>query len=357
MVRVLLIRHGESEENATMHDLFNMVARKEIAKEEFRAGMKERMAPDGDSPLTAAGLQQVSELGSYWAPLLAEKAARGSLHMFVSPFSRTMGTADPLMSALYESFGTTAAVRQELGEVPGLVAREDIEVVDQAEELSNQGRVEEARGLLATHDWRECGMTPKQLLAKFPWARLEGSSLADHPEDLPWYTRGWERPSVAAARAQVNTEFLRSLQERLPNNDVVVLVAHGMSLGLLLKALLTSGSSTVSIFSEVENTSVTSLFLESPDTQNGMMIMGMGMSAHFPQSPPLEKAKLEFFNRVDHLSGTQSGMLMHNWMQRKGVLKRKSTAPAPVPVDRDVGAQIQVQPASAASATTLRARL
>ena len=82
MVRVMMIRHGKSEENAAMHDLFKLVARKEMNKESFRAGMKTRMAPDGDSPLTSLGKQQVEELGGYWAPLLTEKAAKGALHVF-----------------------------------------------------------------------------------------------------------------------------------------------------------------------------------------------------------------------------------------------------------------------------------
>jgi len=341
MVRVLLIRHGESEENETLHNLFDMLQRKEISgKQAIREGMKDKMVDDGDSPLTALGRQQVEELGTYWAPMLAHKAATGGLHAFVSPFTRTMCTADPLLSILHDNFGVIATIRPELGEVPGLVARDDTELVDQAEDLATQGKVEEALEKLRTHKWRACGMTPSQLTQKFPWARLANSSLSDHPTDLPWYTSGWERPSVAAARGEVNRDFLRSLQSTLPNDDVVVLVAHGLSLGILLRTLLTSGSSTVSMFNEVENTSVTSLFLASPSVQgDGNFFMPMGLAPHFPQRAPLTTAKLEFFNRVDHLSGTPT---MQNWMLRKGVMKKAHG-----------GSQIQ----AAAASATLKARL
>ena len=60
----------------------------------------ENMDAGADAPLTSKGVAQAAAFGAAWAPLLAERAKQGKLKVFVSPFLRTLQTADPLMKEL-----------------------------------------------------------------------------------------------------------------------------------------------------------------------------------------------------------------------------------------------------------------
>jgi broad specificity phosphatase PhoE len=100
MVRVLLVRHAQSRQNAHMLEVEERLERGELSAAGFNKAMRD--APDGlhagaDACLTELGEQQARDLGEAWAPLLEAKARQGRLHVLVSPFLRTLQTASPLL--------------------------------------------------------------------------------------------------------------------------------------------------------------------------------------------------------------------------------------------------------------------
>lgn len=96
----MLIRHAESVQNKHMRGVMERLRTGDIAAKPFNEQM--RRGPPGahggaDAELTPLGLEQADMLGAAWAPALSAAAAAGKLRVYVSPFIRTMRTADPLL--------------------------------------------------------------------------------------------------------------------------------------------------------------------------------------------------------------------------------------------------------------------
>jgi broad specificity phosphatase PhoE len=86
-----------------MESVMERMVRGELNRESFNKAMRDGPPGTGacdDAQLTELGLSQAERLGQTWNPLLVEKAKRGKLLCFVSPFTRTLQTADPLMAKL-----------------------------------------------------------------------------------------------------------------------------------------------------------------------------------------------------------------------------------------------------------------
>ena len=175
-MRLLLVRHAESEQNAYMESLLELMRRGELSPEAFNTAMRdakprggERTDAGSDATLTELGRSQAQRLGAAWAPLLVDKARRGKLLVFVSPFKRTLMTADPLMAALASAVpGFRAAVLPAIMEAGGLTSREDFAHFGRIGALMKGGRREEAVALLGSIQWAPQG---RCRLACFPCLR------------------------------------------------------------------------------------------------------------------------------------------------------------------------------------------
>ena len=311
MPRVMMIRHGESEDNVNNIRLSISARNGQITKEEFVERMELLMSPDGDAPLSARGEEQAERLGEYYAPALAHAAREGHLHFFNSPFLRNLQTAAPLIRRLREEHGVvvTSQVWCNLGEVPGLVRTSQMKPVQQVLE---QGGVEKAREQLAQTRWEPAGMSGNQIRERFPWTSLQHEAFPDDL-DAPWYVDGYETPTLAVARVKRVALWLRSECRRLGPHDIVAFVCHGHTMALLLQQLLSFGDPAV-YFENIDNTSVTMLIV-------GEVAQGPGpkrMLSLFPQESEECGVQLELFSRTEHL-GTER---VQQYLQYVGVMPR-----------------------------------
>ena len=165
----MMIRHAQSEQNAYMETISARMVAGELSVGDFNKAM--RHGPPGtaagdDAKLTELGLTQAQRLADTWAPLLVEKARQGKLRCLVSPFQRTLQTADPLMQQLRKHSPTLEAVLlPAIMESGGLTDAEDFAKFDEIEVLMNEGKRKEAIALLKGIEWKPQGMNAKQVRA------------------------------------------------------------------------------------------------------------------------------------------------------------------------------------------------
>lgn len=324
MVRLLLVRHAETTQNAFMSELLAEIASGRRARSEFNQRM--RRAPAGcaagdDAELTERGHEQAQMLASAWAPLLARQAAEGRLLVFTSPFQRTLQTAAPLLLELRRHASCFEAVLlPALMETGGLTDAGDFREFDHMEALSRSGNRREALEHFKTLKWKPQGMTARQIRTRFPWARaatevdLEviGQELPSAvPPDARWWTGGYESRKRAERRTDALASWvldsLRANRSGATGDDTtVVLMSHGGTIshlvGKLLKAALVPTPTLQGEIREeglstegVPNTSVTSLLLPSD---------GFSYAGEHPRTNGEVQrfaAKLERFNDTSHL--------------------------------------------------------
>ena len=307
MVRVLLIRHAQSLQNAYMEGISAKIARGELAPTELNKAMRdapENMDAGADSPLTEKGAAQADRLGEAWGPLLADRAKQGKLKVFVSPFMRTLATADPLMRRLVQSApGFTASLLPAIMEKGGLTAADDFRKFDQIDALTRAGKRDEALAFLKAIEWQPMGMTGEQIEQRFRWT-VGSSGSSDGPplpgnvhvsRSEPWWRDGYESSKAAAARVREVVQWLDGpLREGVSGDTVVVpaprnnhlehwstfvlqfgtvlaadhadcflqvLVTHGGTIAALTEALLGFGEGLSA--DGIRNTSVSSLLMPS----------------------------------------------------------------------------------------------
>ena len=170
-MRVLLIRHAQSVQNAYMEG----VLARDLPKGEFNKAMRD--APPGmdagaDAALTAKGCGQARLLAEHWAPLLADAARRGRLAVFISPFLRTLLTADPLLRSLalrvpgWASGPQPPLLLPAIMELGGLTAAEDFKQFDRIDALASAGRRAEAMALFKAIAWEPMGLS---VLSTWAW--------------------------------------------------------------------------------------------------------------------------------------------------------------------------------------------
>jgi len=162
------------------------------------------------------------------------------------------------------------------------------------------------KALLKGMKWRPCGFAGAALLARFPWAHLP----ADFPMDTPWYTGGFEGPTRNAKRMAALMQELHNLNQRYGEEDVVVFVAHGGTIGDLLYRLLLQqerpadfeAARQTALFEGVHNTSVTSLLIPGKHFPFPANMRGNGQLLGF-------RCALEFMNNTVHLGEAH----LKNW--------------------------------------------
>ena len=127
MPRIMMVRHAQSAQNAYMETLMVKMGKGDIDADAFNRGMRDGpagTAAGDDSSLSVLGVSQADCLGRSWAPLLLEKAKLGKLITFVSPFLRTLQTADPLLSEICRQVpGYKAVILPAIMEAGGLTAQ------------------------------------------------------------------------------------------------------------------------------------------------------------------------------------------------------------------------------------------
>jgi broad specificity phosphatase PhoE len=223
-----------------MHTAIEKLIRREITADQLgetaEAAMLEIVPPNGDSPLSEKGQEQARKLGEYWAPILDGRAGNGGVHFFVSPQIRCMRTASPLITQLFEKHGITAKVLPDLIEVPGLMQKEDqVAFYTAYEKLLSEGKKDEAAAFRQGFKWQACGENVEDLQKEFPWAVFDPKLF---PATGPWYDKGWESLGEARERADRNVALLRSLQSKMRDGEVVVVVSHGAAMGNIISSLL-----------------------------------------------------------------------------------------------------------------------
>lgn len=217
---MLLVRHGESQNNPMWAEIFDPVAAAPPGSQAKLAAEVEWLARRLDDPaLTAKGADEAQRFADGYAPRIAESVGRGRAHVFVSPFLRTCSTAAPIVRELGDR--CAAKVRPDLFEVGGCYT-----------EVAGGGRGGPGRCL-----------TVAEIEARFAYD-VSALSAAGRPRGEGWYAGGWETDAEGRARAAAVADWLRSpeLLAECSNGGAdgswAVLVMHGHFIDLLIKALL-----------------------------------------------------------------------------------------------------------------------
>lgn len=200
-MKVLLVRHGESANNAMYKYLekTRQTATREDLLEEWR---KRR---DEDPALTEQGIEQGKQVSKFYSKILNGK----NIHVFSSPTLRGLQTAEQFVKY--------------------------IQVATPVKVLDN---LYERDGIYHTHK-HVYSKSKEQLERKFPAFNFEGLKPG------PWYKRGHkETPEEAVERCNeiVNDWLLDEDFIQRNCNNVVVLIVHRELMSLILEAFVNSSS-------------------------------------------------------------------------------------------------------------------
>lgn len=251
----LLIRHGES--TANRRDFVRaLAARAErlTPRQAYARRLAEPREANGDPVLTDNGLRQAELLGRFWSKLLQHKATEGRVHVVVSPMTRNMQTADPLVRRLNaglvqslrskpQDCATTvpAIVDADLFEIPGLFHPADADLFFRLQASLVQNPGDDARRLrqtMADYPWRPAGLSVDEIQSKFPWCTIpDGGPLASRRHE-GWYRNGCESLDDISARVVRLADRIEWMRDTLPAKDVVVLFTHGLTHNMLMNLLM-----------------------------------------------------------------------------------------------------------------------
>ena len=325
MVRLLMVRHGESEQNAYMEKVMYQVLSGQIPRSEFNATM--RRGPPGadggvDSDLTEKGASQAEKLGKVWGPLLLGAASKGRLVAYVSPYLRCCKTADPFMNYIRQHGvpDFQGIVLPSIMEEGGLATSKDLESLDNVGDLIKQGKRKEGIRMLKQIKWTPMGLTGRGLRERFPWSRQPNANdktlltknvsgfCLPIKEGHQWYNKGWEGSKAENIRMTNLFNWIKTLQYNgsgETGDDVtIVWFTHGGTIANVSNRLTgaavergLSGEKKNSLAVDmIFNTSVTSFFLPSP---------AYSYRSDRPSSSGAHKepwtTRLEFFNDTAHL--------------------------------------------------------
>ena len=205
-MRVLLVRHGQSENNVIQERLSPMLARGEISSQEMWAmWMKERF---DDPALTAKGKAEAVKLGNFYSRWIKKEGCGAKL--FASGMLRAAQTAHPLSVALSQP----VKLRPDIFEVGGIYGSDD----GSRSPMTTPGKTN----------------TASELQSLFPTY-----IVCDLPQTGMWYTEGYEsRPQAIERAAKVATWLKSPALHSEVGSDVAIMVMHADFLNLLVKSLL-----------------------------------------------------------------------------------------------------------------------
>ena len=206
----LLIRHGESTANRRNFVHALAVRAEGLTPREAQARMvAESREANGDAVLTDNGMQQAELLGLFWSKILKHKAKEGRVRVVVSPMTRNLQTADPLVRYLNAELAIAtpqaqpqspsqkapkspksqtvpaatsvpATVNPDLFEIPGLFHPDDCLPFFQLQDGLMRSTGDEARKLrktMANYPWRPAGLSVDEMKSKFPWCTIPDDKL------------------------------------------------------------------------------------------------------------------------------------------------------------------------------------
>ena len=262
----LLIRHGESTANVREFELA-LAARAQrltpaqLAQQRLHlttqpgTGMLE---PNGDAELTANGRTQAELLGQFWAKILQHRAQQGRVHIIVSPMTRNLQTADPLVRVLNKQLrcgkentnSVRAVINPDLVEIPGFFHPDDAHMFfnlqarlvppagagGQGFDRPPESDRNSSRDVTGKYSWRPAGLSGNDIKRKFPWCRIPHCML--EPRDVGWWQTGCESMDDIEARAVRLADSIEEMRETLHRKDVVVIFTHGLMHNLLLNLLM-----------------------------------------------------------------------------------------------------------------------
>lgn len=219
-LEVLIVRHGESENNIIMEEVFARTYAQPFSSEEFQKADKEWLARRSEDPsLSAKGMAEAEQFAHANVPKLLEAVGpTGCVHIFVSPLLRTCQTAWPLVKLL-GSEHCKVEVRPDIYEVGGV--------------YTEVGGEREGSG--------KC-LSAEDIESRFPG--YDTSALISGPRSSGWYTGNWESDSEGRERAASVASWLKTpnlcIQCSSPGSarSPAVLVVHAHFTDLLLKALM-----------------------------------------------------------------------------------------------------------------------
>ena len=244
MVRLILVRHGESMANRRDMELKTLTTEGGLTREEATkvAPSMAHVEANGDQPLTENGEQQAECWGEFWAPILEGKARAGALHVFCSPMQRNLQTVAPFMRRLHEKgIQLTVEVRPDNCEVPGNIHMNDDAVYANIGSLVNKDPTAAAQ-LLEQHSWTPAGLSANEIVTLFPWARPQFAGDNCFPVDrAEGWCRGpeWHWDSITEGEVCTKTstkrfarvaDWVGHLRDTLPSDDVCICITHGLSL-------------------------------------------------------------------------------------------------------------------------------
>ena len=326
-MRLLLLRHGESESNRRDYQYGSRVLSGELSAlqgDEAKVAAEIAAEPNGDTQLTDNGLEQAECVGRYWGPVLRKPAAEGKLHVFVSPMLRNMQTVDPLMRILNETGDgpaahaqVTAEIRPDMIEVPGLAHPSHRAMWTKVEALAKSGDVAAARATLKAAGgapWRGAGLSWAEMVRRFPWAIPQPGVPVGDPGG--WCTAGFESDSAVAGRVTRVVDWLEGLAATLPPDHTVLFVTHGDTMNRVMNLLMARQ-------------------FAPPGSQRVVARKGPGGTANWvgmhPKSNtsisslllnPGEQLVVEWFHRLDHLGPGTSPNTLARGYQYIGLVDR-----------------------------------
>ena len=224
-MRVLIVRHGESENNLMTDSL----AARGLAGDAYQQELLR--LHQSDPSLTAKGRQEAQQLADFYAPIFAESGRR--CHVFTSPFLRCCETTQPLASRLGASAEVTC--HPDLHENGGVHAV--VELPDG--KLAFDDRPLRSRGPPGARGHAGKCMSAADIQSRFP-----GYGTRMLPPEGQWYVEGSETAAQSAERAARVATWLKhdqDLHDDIGDDAVMVLIMHGGFIDSLLKALLHAG--------------------------------------------------------------------------------------------------------------------
>ena len=204
-LKLVLIRHGESEDNVILHRMMADIENGVVSRKEGVAlFMRTRKT---DPALTPRGQQQARSLGAYLAPAVEALQQEGDVQMVCGPMLRNLQTMQQIRSAFAQPPKVTC--HRHVYEIQNLVNQKD-------DTASPPG-----------------GMTPQYIRSHYN-VDLEGFA----EEDRPWSSGEYHKPAIQKGQAELLAGLLAEKAVGLTRPLTCFVVGHGELFNLLLSVFL-----------------------------------------------------------------------------------------------------------------------
>mmetsp|Transcript_21634 Transcript_21634/g.42054 ORF Transcript_21634/g.42054 Transcript_21634/m.42054 type:complete len:287 (+) Transcript_21634:93-953(+) len=208
-MRILLVRHAQSQNNIVQAQVHTELANKQISQKQAQdKWLANRM---DDPSLSDDGMLQIQALEMY-AAKVAKKNPDSKIVVYCSPMTRACQTAQAVSRGVP---GAPVNLNSDLCEVGGIYRA--VKVGDAFEKQKGNAP------------------TATQLTAQYP-----GFGPGNCNPNGPWDGgRGFEQSGVAVARAERVSEWLKyKVPQEVGDNGIVIVVSHADFIALLIAKLM-----------------------------------------------------------------------------------------------------------------------